>query len=183
MKILHSFFADADCLGWYRLGGRLRWVTGILDEIPDNHPEKPLARRIDQSAWTTLTNYNKGFDYYGKTPRFAPILSLDTYLTALDSSLGPLKDIEEKTRLYFDALRDQKDATNDLQAAVNQTDKALALLSARKSKILEERNDAEEAIKRLDGEQKSRQGKLEGRAEWVERPSQGGLRAEPGHLL
>ena len=146
---------DADCLSWQRLGGRLRWVTGILDEIPDNYPEKPLARKIEQSAWTTLTNYNKGFDYYGKTPRFAPILSLDTYLTALDSSLGPLKDIEEKTRLYFDALRDQKDATNDLQAAVNQTDKALALLSARKSKILEERNNAEESIKRLDGEQKS----------------------------
>ncbi len=146
---------DADCLGWHRLGGRLRWVTGILDQIPDDHPEKPLASSIEQSAWTTLTNYNRGLDYYGKTPRFAPIVSLDTYLTALDSSLGPLKDIEEKTRLYFDALRDQKDATSDLQAAVDQTDKALALLSARKSKILKDRNDTEEAIKGLDGEQKS----------------------------
>ncbi len=146
---------DTDCLDWYRLGGRLKWVIGILDEIPDDHPEKPLASRIEQSAWTTLTNYNRGFDYYGKTPRFAPILSLDTYLTALDSSLSALKDIEEKTGLYFEALRDQKDATNDLKAAVNQTDKALAVLRARKSKILEERNDTEQAINQLDGTLKS----------------------------
>jgi hypothetical protein len=158
---LAFLLSDADCLSWYRLGGRLSWVVGILDKIPDDHPQKPLAKKICQSAWTTLTNYNKGFDYYGNTPRFAPILSLDTYLTALESSLGPLKDIEEKVRLYFGALRDQKDATNDLQSAVNQTDKALALLSVRKNKILEEMNDTSEAINRLDGDQKSARNALQ----------------------
>jgi hypothetical protein len=152
---LAFLLSDADCLNWYRLGGRLSWVVGILNKIPDDHPQKSLAGKICQSAWTTLTNHNMGFDYYGKTPRFAPILSLDTYLTALESSLGTLKDIEEKVRLYLSALRDQKDATNDLQAAVNQTDKALALLSARKNKILEELNDTSETINRLDDPERS----------------------------
>jgi hypothetical protein len=70
------------------------------------------------------------------------------------------KPSPEKVRLYFGALRDQKDAMSDLQAAVNQTDKALALLSARRNMILEEKDDTEEAINRLDGEQKSARGNL-----------------------
>ena len=52
----------------------------------------------------------------------------------------PTQRTSEKTGLYFEALRDQEeDATNDLKAAVNQTDKALAVLRARKSKILDEK--------------------------------------------
>lgn len=155
LKDVAFLLGDADCLEWYRFGGRLSWVVGILDQIPDSHPQKPLARKICQSAWTAQTNYNRGLDYYGKTPRFAPILSLDTYLTALESSLAPLKDIEEKANAYFSALRDQKDAMSDMQAAVNQTDKALALLNVRKNKILEEKNDTSDEITRLDAEQKA----------------------------
>jgi hypothetical protein len=147
--------SDADCMDWYRLGGRLTWVVGILNKIPDSHSQKALASRICQSAWTALFNYNRGLDYYGKTPRFAPILSLDTYLTALESSLGPLKDIEEKAKLYFGSLRDQRDATRDLQAAIDQTDKVMALLTTRKNKILGELNETSQAINKFDSEQKS----------------------------
>src|SRR5262245_31455652 len=43
---------------------------------------------------------------------------------------------------------------SDMQAAVNQTDKALALLNVRKNKILEPKNKTEEEISRLDTKQK-----------------------------
>lgn len=148
-------FEDADWSRWYRIGTRLGWVAGILNMIPKDHHQKSLAATICQSAWNMLTNYNRGLDYYGKTPRFTPILSLDTYLTALASSLSTLKDIEEKAELYFDALRDQKDATNDLQAAVNQTNKALALLNVRRDKILESLSETSAEISNLDSEQKA----------------------------
>ncbi len=146
-------WADANWSRWYRMRERLGWVVGILNKIPEKHPQKALADTICLTAWSAQTNHNNGLDYYGKTPRFAPILSLDTYLTALDGSLRPLKDIEKKTKLYFDAIRADRDATNDLQAALNQTDKALALLNVRKENFRKELSETTGTINKLDSEQ------------------------------
>jgi hypothetical protein len=40
---------EPGCLSWVRLGERLSWVDGILDMVPNEHPQKPLAKIIRQS--------------------------------------------------------------------------------------------------------------------------------------
>jgi hypothetical protein len=119
-------------------------------------PQKRLATMICQSAWTALTNYNNGLDYYGKPPRFVPILSLDTWLKALegpDGSLAALEDIESTANAYFASGRDQKDRVRDLQAAAEKTDDALSLLTARKSKIKTDLGDTLKEINKFDSDQ------------------------------
>jgi hypothetical protein len=82
-----------------------------------------------------LSNYNNGLDYFGKTSVFAPIVSLNIHLNFLRGSLDTLKIIEDKAKPYFDSLREERNATNDLQAAVGMTEKALEFLNARIGKI------------------------------------------------
>ena len=80
---------------WSSIGDRLEWLTQLLKAASktyklkpeDEHPEKALAKALLPSAWAAINNYVRNLDYYGKSPRWVPTLSLGTYLEAFKNSV------------------------------------------------------------------------------------------------
>jgi hypothetical protein len=155
--------SEPDPLDWVRLGQRLHWVNQISFKIPETNPQKPLAELVNQSAWNAYLNYDNRLDYFGKRPEFAPIVSLSTYLTFLENSLKTLEAIELKAIPYFNSLREEKDAVNDLRAAIQMTDRSLGLLNSRIGGITTElygQNGVWNKIGALDSKLKSKKNGL-----------------------
>jgi hypothetical protein len=103
---------------WTSIGRRLRWVARLLRAIPKSNEQKELVQTLYLSAWTALCRHNDGHDYFGKSPFFAPVVSLDTYKTAFKESLESLKSIQKTRNEFFQELDAQTDATNNLNAAL-----------------------------------------------------------------
>jgi hypothetical protein len=142
---------------WTSIGERLRWAVSLLNGIPSQNPQKSLATTILASAWSALTNYIHDLDYYGKTPSFAPVVSLDTYHQALEKSLEQLKFIEQQKDNYFQALSQNKNATSELAAALRSAEGHLSFLSTRRGEIRDKLKKTGEIIDELDRRRKTTQ--------------------------
>ena len=128
---------------WTRIGDRFNWLVRLLNgaskdyplDCKQEHPQKALAKTLWPSAWSAINNYRNNLDYFGKTPQFVPVLSLDTYMGALKESVQLLAEIETEKNAYFLALSQQTDATSSLRNAVTKAAGQLDYLNAQKAKI------------------------------------------------
>ena len=140
---------------WTSIGERLDWVMRLLPNLPSKHPQKALAEKVLASAWMVSSHHQNGLDYFGKTPRFVPVVSFDTYRSAFENSLANLKDIEGAKEKYFTALKEQRDATNDLRTAVDKVKSHTTFLNARKAEIGRKLKDVGNKIDNLNDELKT----------------------------
>ena len=137
---------------WTSVGDRLVWVTKLLTAASKagEASQKQLATLLHQPAIMALNNHRNGLDFFGRDESYTPKLSYDTHLANLTASLNSLKTIEPARDKYFASLRDNKNETNDLDAAIGTTDSQISLLSGRKSKLRELLDETARKIGELD---------------------------------
>ncbi len=92
---------DETSADWMRLGETLDWIKQRLDSFPvsrtggtDCSAEHALARRLTDVVNPMLAHHAANCDYFGKSPLFAPTLSLKTYDDALTKALECLQLLE-----------------------------------------------------------------------------------------
>jgi hypothetical protein len=136
---------------WTSVGDRLVWVTKLLTAVSragdDSH--KKLATLLHKPAIMALNNHRNGLDFFGRNESYTPKLSFDTHESNLTASLSSLEKIEAAKDKYFTSLRENKNATNDLDAAIQTTGSQISLLSTRKSKLKNELDKTSDTIDEL----------------------------------
>jgi hypothetical protein len=136
---------------WTSVGDRLVWVTKLLTAVSlsGEDSQKNLAALLYKPAILALNNHRNGLDFFGKNESYTPKLSFDTHETNLTASLSSLETIEAAKDKYFTALREKKNATNDLAAAIETTGSQISLLSTRKEKLKGELDKTSDTIDEL----------------------------------
>jgi hypothetical protein len=137
---------------WTSVGDRLVWVTKLLTAASKEgeDSQKKLATLLHTPATMALNNYRDGLDFFGRNESYTPKLSYDTHQNNLTASLGSLETIEVEKNKYFKALSENKNDTNGLGAAVDNTGSQISLLKLRKKALKDELDKTSGTIDQLD---------------------------------
>ncbi|MBV9672709.1 MAG: collagen-like protein, partial [Verrucomicrobia bacterium] len=146
---------------WTSVGDRLVWVTKLLTAASQagEDSQKELATLLYRPALMALNNHQDGLDFFGRSESYTPKLSFDTLETSLTASLDSLKTIEVAKNNYFKALRENKNDTNDLDAAITMTGSQISVLSTRKSALKKNLDETIDKIKVWDKQLKGKEQK------------------------
>jgi len=161
-----SGYSDA----WGKIGEQLFWLFKLLQAAATDDPkndasnensQKALAKTLSPSVWTLINNYRNGLDYYGKTPRYVPSLSLNSYLSDFEASRARFQRIEGYRDGYFNALKQQQNTTSDLNSALTSVKEQLGALNTRKGDLTSKLTTIEDSINTIDAERKNLEPALE----------------------
>jgi hypothetical protein len=101
---------------------RLRWVTTLLREVPAKHADYGLAAAVLPAALVAQSLAGHGLDYFGNSAYEVPSVSVGVYHDSLKNNLNVLKEVEKEADAYFEALREERDATASLQTALTRAE-------------------------------------------------------------
>ena len=96
---------------------RVDWVATLLKAVPQSSPDFPLTAAVLPGILSTRVAARVGLDYFGFGPYDVPAGSIALYREWLNNALPALEKLETDFTRYFEALRNETDATAAFSAA------------------------------------------------------------------
>jgi hypothetical protein len=144
---------------WKLIGATLGWLKRMLSNYPTERPgnvpvpvppsEAQWVKHLADEVTALQVRHNNGYDYFGKSANYAPVLSLDTYDSALTSSLKTLFRLESKRNKLKTFLDEDEKLAIKFADAEDEAGRALAHL---RDKLRNVHQARVEMRKKIDGQ-------------------------------
>ncbi len=138
------------------LNRKFDWLLRTRDLIPMNEVEKPVLDALRDPILAASKSLEFGLDAFGNAPRWAPLLSYDTFITEAERALASLKAVEETATKYFDALQTSQGAAANLNLALDNSDAVKDDLDTELNDLTKTDGDIAKARAELDQLEKTR---------------------------